>query len=215
MVRFALFGAGRIGRMHAENLVRRADARLLYVVDTKAEVARALAEPLGAKQTDTDTALRDPNVDAVLIATSTGFDREQARGFRLDIAAGTAVRFEPGQSRSVELVAYAGERRVFGFRGQISRLYRNDGGKFVDVAPLVGLADANEVRAASWGDYDDDGDADLFVGYARTTTVPNRLYRNDGGKRFVDVGRQMGVDVAASKVDKFGTQWMVNCEKAD
>jgi urease subunit gamma/beta len=47
------------------------------------------------------------------------FDREQARGFRLDIAAGTAVRFEPGQSRSVELVAYAGERRVFGFRGEI------------------------------------------------------------------------------------------------
>ena len=72
MVRFALFGAGRIGRMHAENLVRRADARLLYVVDTKPDVARALAEPLGAKQADTDTALRDPNVDAVLIATSTG-----------------------------------------------------------------------------------------------------------------------------------------------
>ena len=72
MVRFALFGAGRIGRMHAENLVRRADARLLYVVDTKPDAARALAEPLGAKPADTDTALRDPNVDAVLIATSTG-----------------------------------------------------------------------------------------------------------------------------------------------
>jgi len=72
LVRFALFGAGRIGRMHAENLVRRADARLLYVVDTKPDAARALAEPLGAKPADTDTALRDPNVDAVLIATSTG-----------------------------------------------------------------------------------------------------------------------------------------------
>jgi len=58
--------------MHAENLVRRADARLLYVVDTKPDAARALAEPLGAKPADTDTALRDPNVDAVLIATSTG-----------------------------------------------------------------------------------------------------------------------------------------------
>jgi urease subunit beta len=44
------------------------------------------------------------------------FDREAARGFRLDIAAGTAVRFEPGQSRSVELVALAGERVVYGFR---------------------------------------------------------------------------------------------------
>ena len=44
------------------------------------------------------------------------FDRAAARGFRLDIAAGTAVRFEPGQSRTVELVALAGARTVYGFR---------------------------------------------------------------------------------------------------
>lgn len=47
------------------------------------------------------------------------FDRDAARGFRLNIAAGTAVRFEPGQNREVELVALAGDRRVFGFRGQV------------------------------------------------------------------------------------------------
>ncbi len=47
------------------------------------------------------------------------FNREKTRGFRLNIAAGTAVRFEPGQSREVELVAYAGERRVYGFNGAI------------------------------------------------------------------------------------------------
>jgi urease subunit beta len=47
------------------------------------------------------------------------FEREAARGFRLDIAAGTAVRFEPGQSRTVQLVALAGERKVYGFRGLI------------------------------------------------------------------------------------------------
>lgn len=47
------------------------------------------------------------------------FDREKTRGFRLDIAAGTAVRFEPGQTREVHLVALAGERRVFGFRQAI------------------------------------------------------------------------------------------------
>ena len=47
------------------------------------------------------------------------FDRNKTRGFRLNIAAGTAVRFEPGQTRTVELVAYSGERRVFGFRGEI------------------------------------------------------------------------------------------------
>ena len=47
------------------------------------------------------------------------FDREKARGMRLDIAAGTAVRFEPGQSRTVQLVAYAGKRVVHGFNGKI------------------------------------------------------------------------------------------------
>jgi len=47
------------------------------------------------------------------------FDRAQARGMRLDIAAGTAVRFEPGQTREVRLVAYAGDRRVFGFNQQV------------------------------------------------------------------------------------------------
>ena len=47
------------------------------------------------------------------------FDRAAARGFRLDIAAGTAVRFEPGQTRSVQLVALAGERRVYGFNGLV------------------------------------------------------------------------------------------------
>jgi urease subunit beta len=47
------------------------------------------------------------------------FEREKTRGFRLDIAAGTAVRFEPGQEREVALVAYAGERRVFGFNARV------------------------------------------------------------------------------------------------
>lgn len=47
------------------------------------------------------------------------FEREQARGFRLNIASGTAVRFEPGQHRTVELVEYAGTREVYGFQGKI------------------------------------------------------------------------------------------------
>jgi urease subunit beta len=47
------------------------------------------------------------------------FDREATRGFRLNVPAGTAVRFEPGQEREVELVAYGGERRVYGFAGQV------------------------------------------------------------------------------------------------
>lgn len=47
------------------------------------------------------------------------FDRTATRGFRLNIPAGTAVRFEPGQTRAVELVEFAGKRRVFGFRGDV------------------------------------------------------------------------------------------------
>ena len=47
------------------------------------------------------------------------FDREAARGYRLNIAAGTAVRFEPGQTREVELVRYAGAGIVYGFQGKI------------------------------------------------------------------------------------------------
>jgi len=47
------------------------------------------------------------------------FERDQALGMRLNIAAGTAVRFEPGQTRTIELVAYAGDRKVYGFQGKI------------------------------------------------------------------------------------------------
>jgi len=47
------------------------------------------------------------------------FDRDKARGMRLDIPAGTAVRFEPGQTRDVALVAYGGDRKVFGFRQEV------------------------------------------------------------------------------------------------
>ena len=47
------------------------------------------------------------------------FERKRAYGFRLDIAAGTAVRFEPGQTRTVQLVALAGDRKVYGFSGKV------------------------------------------------------------------------------------------------
>ena len=47
------------------------------------------------------------------------FDREKSKGFRLNIPAGTAVRFEPGQERQVELVAFSGSRHVYGFNGKI------------------------------------------------------------------------------------------------
>lgn len=56
------------------------------------------------------------------------FDRAKARGFRLDIAAGTAVRFEPGQTRTVELVAFGGDRIVEGFRGEVMGKLDGKGG---------------------------------------------------------------------------------------
>ena len=53
------------------------------------------------------------------VNSSLQFDRSPTRGYRLDIPAGTAVRFEPGQGRSIRLVEYAGLRRVFGFQGKV------------------------------------------------------------------------------------------------
>lgn len=57
------------------------------------------------------------------------FDRESCLGFRLNIIAGTAVRFEPGQERDVELVAYAGDRKIFGFRGEVMGPLDDKGGR--------------------------------------------------------------------------------------
>jgi urease subunit beta len=60
-----------------------------------------------------------------------GFDRSAARGMRLNIASGTAVRFEPGQQRTVELVDFAGDRKIYGFRGLVNGLIEtNSNGAF-------------------------------------------------------------------------------------
>jgi hypothetical protein len=79
-----------------------------------------------------------------------------------------------------------------GFRGRPNRLYRQDHGRFTDVADAVGLADAIETRVAAWGDFDGDGDVDLYIGFA--ASAANRLYRNDGG-RFTDVAARYGVNL--------------------
>jgi myo-inositol 2-dehydrogenase/D-chiro-inositol 1-dehydrogenase len=71
MIGFCLIGAGRIGRIHAGNLVRHGDARLAWVVDVDAEAARRLAAASGARTGSADDALADPQVGAVLIASST------------------------------------------------------------------------------------------------------------------------------------------------
>ena len=71
MLRFAQFGAGRIGAIHAANLAAMRETSLLHVVDVNADAARALASRHGAKVSAVGAALSDPNVDAVIIASST------------------------------------------------------------------------------------------------------------------------------------------------
>jgi myo-inositol 2-dehydrogenase / D-chiro-inositol 1-dehydrogenase len=71
MIQISQFGAGRIGRMHALNLARHPAYRLRWVVDVHEPSARAVAEATGAEVADTERALADPSIDAVLIASST------------------------------------------------------------------------------------------------------------------------------------------------
>jgi hypothetical protein len=81
-----------------------------------------------------------------------------------------------------------------GFRqGEANRLYRNDAGTFVEIGAAAGVADVTDTRAASWGDFDGDGDPDLYVGFTRKSQTASRLYRNDSG-RFTDVAKTMGME---------------------
>ncbi len=73
------------------------------------------------------------------------FDRAAARGHRLDIPAGTAVRFEPGQGREVQLVPYGGAREVYGFRGDVMGKLDGKGGK---TAPKAASKSAAKPAAA-------------------------------------------------------------------
>ncbi len=79
-----------------------------------------------------------------------------------------------------------------------NKLYLNNGdGTFKEAAAQAAIGDTTDTRAAAWGDFDGDGQMDLYVGFSRRAGVPNKLYRNDGnGKHFTEVGHQMGVDVS-------------------
>jgi penicillin G amidase len=78
-----------------------------------------------------------------------------------------------------------------------NKLYRNDNGTFREVATEAGVADALDTRGAGWGDFDNDGDIDLYVGFSKRAGVPNKLYRNDGdGRHFTEMAPVMRVDVS-------------------
>jgi hypothetical protein len=83
-----------------------------------------------------------------------------------------------------------------GFKADLpNRLYRNDGGRFVEVGADLKVNDLADTRGAAWGDFNADGRSDLYVGFTRKSGIPNKLYRNDGHGKFVDVARDLGVDV--------------------
>ena len=95
---------------------------------------------------------------------------------------------------------YDGDRdldQFVGFDGIPNRLYRNDKGRFVDIAAKAGVADARPTRAAAWGDADGDGDADLLVGFADAPIL--KFYRNDKGV-FIDATVAAGVQMQAGAV---------------
>ena len=93
-----------------------------------------------------------------------------------------------------------GDLDVFvGFGNTPNRLYRNEKGKFQDIARSIGIADADATRAAAWGDYDGDGHVDLMVGLISNGQNKNKLYRNEGdGKSFSDVTQSTGVQLNGS-----------------
>jgi FG-GAP-like repeat/ASPIC and UnbV len=82
-----------------------------------------------------------------------------------------------------------------GFKRELpNRLYRNDGGTFVEVGADLKLNDLTDTRAAGWGDFNGDGNLDLYVGFTRRSGAANKLYHNEGHGKFVDVAKDLGVD---------------------
>jgi hypothetical protein len=83
-----------------------------------------------------------------------------------------------------------------GFKADMpNRLYRKEGGTFREVGAELKLADLPDTRAAAWGDFNSDGNLDLYVGFTRRSGVPNKLYHNDGRGKLMDISQEMGVDV--------------------
>ena len=81
------------------------------------------------------------------------------------------------------------------FRREPVRLYQNNDGQFTDVAGKVGLhVQQGNMRGVAWGDYDNDGDLDVYLGYSDRRDHPNKLMRNDNGM-FIDVAEELGVDL--------------------
>lgn len=113
-----------------------------------------------------------------------------------DVAARVGVAVSGATTRQPAFVDFDNDGDVdlfVAFRDRPNALFRNDGGRFTDVAPTLGIADPRRTVGTVWFDFDQDGDLDLFV--ANQNGDANGFFRNDGG-RFTDVAAQVGVDEA-------------------
>ena len=111
-----------------------------------------------------------------------------------DVTADVGVARDSGAVRQLSWIDVDGDSDVdlfVAFRDRANALYRNDDGKFTDIAATVGLADPRKTVGAVWFDYDEDGDLDLYLG--NMDGHANALYKNDGGK-FTDVAADRGVN---------------------
>ena len=135
--------------------------------------------------------------------------RNDGRGTFTDVtfAAGLGEQHHPTQAAAFgdydndgDLDLYVANEQIPGGKARPAQLFRNDGGRFTDVAADVGVTNNGFGKAAAWGDFDNDDDLDLFVS---NVAGPNRLYRNDGG-RFVDIAAEAGV---TDPVDAFPAWW--------
>lgn len=116
-----------------------------------------------------------------------------SNGAFVDATAETGVARDSGAVRQPSWIDVDadGDLDLFvAFRDRANALFRNDGGKFTDVAAELGLADRRKSVGAVWFDYDEDGDLDLYVGNMDGHT--NALFQNDGG-RFTDVAAERGL----------------------
>src|SRR5438094_7162757 len=120
MIDVALFGAGRIGKIHAGNVVRQPGARLKYVVDVDATAAGTLAQQHGAKVASADNVLADPSIGVVVIASSTDTHADliqRAAGVGKAIFCEKPVDLDLGRARTcAQAVARAGVACLIGFQ---------------------------------------------------------------------------------------------------
>jgi hypothetical protein len=114
-------------------------------------------------------------------------------GLFVDVARASGLARDSGAVRQPAWVDYDGDGDLdlfVAFRDRPNALFRNDAGRFTDVAPSIGLADPRKTVGAVWFDYDEDGDLDVYVG--NMDGDANGLWRNDGGK-FADVAVEAGL----------------------